>query len=90
MSKYASRRACDAHPKTSGALDVGTVVFHKERQIKRMHVHERDNAVVNRLNKSRVAKDVDFEAEFQERQRAAGQLKKDHYIKHVSACSQTF
>lgn len=39
-------------------MAVGTVTFHKERMLKRTLVRERENAIVNRINKTR--KEVRF------------------------------
>ena len=41
-----------------------------------VHVSSRDNAIVNRLNKTKVEKEVDHEAERQERLKAEGRKKK--------------
>lgn len=47
----------------------------------------RDNAIVNRLNKTKVEKEVDHEAERQERLRAEGRKKKAEAIERVSVSS---
>lgn len=44
----------------------------------------RDNAIVNRLNKTKIEKEVDHEAERQERLRAEGRKKKAEAISRVS------
>ena len=62
-------------------MAVGSVVFHNDRKVKRVYVKERINAVVNRLNKTRVERKVNFEAEHQERERAIGQKKKEHALR---------
>ena len=41
-----------------------------------VHVPSRDNAVVNRLNKTKVEKEVDHEQERVDRLRAEGRVKK--------------
>lgn len=60
---------------------MGTVVFHNDRKVKRFHVPDRENAIVNRLNKTRVDKEVDHEAERQERLREESRKKKAHATK---------
>lgn len=47
-------------------------------------ISTRDNAIVNRLNKTKVEREVDHEAERQERQRAEGRKKKNEAIERVS------
>lgn len=49
-----------------------------------MHVSTRDNAIVNRLNKTKVEKEVDHEAERQERLKAEGRKKKAAAEERVS------
>ena len=55
-----------------------------------MHVPARDNVIVNRLNKTKVEKDVDHEQVRQERLREAGRLKKAEAIENVSNKSWPF
>lgn len=62
-------------------MAVGTVVFHNDQKVKRVYVKERINAVVNRLNKTREVRQVDFEMERQERERAIGRKKKENAIR---------
>lgn len=50
------------------------------------HVQTRDNAIVNRLNKTKVEKDVDHEAERQERLKLEGRKKKSEALERV--CSE--
>lgn len=38
---------------TDGLMDVGTVTFHNPQKVKRIHVAKKDNAVLNRINKTR-------------------------------------
>ncbi|WFD04394.1 hypothetical protein MOBT1_003103 [Malassezia obtusa] len=61
----------------TGDMAVGAVSFFNDRTVKRFYVKERENAVVNRLNKTRVERKVDYEAERQERERALGRKKKE-------------
>lgn len=38
---------------TDGSMDVGTVTFHNPQKVKRIHVSKKDNAVVNKVNKTK-------------------------------------
>lgn len=58
-------------------MAVGAVTFFNDRKVKRYYVKERQNPIVNRLNKTRVERQVDYEAERQERERAIGRKKKE-------------
>ncbi|WFD19808.1 Coiled-coil domain-containing protein 25 [Malassezia caprae] len=69
-----------ANVKKTGDMAVGAVSFHNDRLVKRFHVKERKNEIVNRLNKTKEEREVDFEAERQERERAAGRKKKEHAL----------
>ncbi|RSH80343.1 uncharacterized protein EHS24_008919 [Apiotrichum porosum] len=62
--------------KKTGDMAVGQVSFHADKKVKRVKVVTRDNVVVNRLNKTKVEKEVDHESERQERLRAEGRKKK--------------
>ncbi|GJE92610.1 DUF814 domain-containing protein [Phanerochaete sordida] len=69
--------------KKTGDMAVGQVSFHNDRQVKRVHVPKRENVIVNRLNKTKVEREVDHEQERVERikkenaqKRAAALLKK--------------
>ena len=68
-------------------MAVGAVSFHNDRLVKRFYVKERKNEIVNRLNKTRVERTVDFEAERHERERAAGRKKKEHALQQVRSHS---
>ena len=48
-----------------------------------VHVATRDNAIVNRLNKTRIVKEVDHEAERQDRLRNEGRKKKVEAVERV-------
>jgi len=56
--------------KKTGDMAVGQVSFHRNDKVKRIHVPERQNPIVNRLNKTKVEKEVDHEQERIERLRA--------------------
>ena len=66
-------------------MAVGAVTFFNDRQVKRWYVKERQNAIVNRLNKTREERQVDYEAERQERERALGRKKKEFANAQVRA-----
>ena len=74
-----------ANVKKSGDMAVGAVTFFNDRKVKRFHVKDKDNAVVNRLNKTKKEVTVDHEAERQERLRLEGRIKKAKAIEDVSA-----
>jgi len=62
--------------KKSGDMAVGQVSFHHAKKVKRIHVPARENAIINRLNKTKDEHDVDHEAERQARLRLEGQQRK--------------
>ena len=55
-----------------------------------VHVSTRDNAIVNRLNKTKVEKEVDHESERQERLKEVGRWKKAEAIERASSPQPTF
>ncbi|WRT67224.1 uncharacterized protein IL334_004190 [Kwoniella shivajii] len=69
--------------KKSGDMAVGQVSFHSDRKVKRVHVPARDNAIVNRLNKTKIEKEVDHEAERQDRLREEGKKKKSEAVERA-------
>lgn len=71
--------------KKTGDMAVGSVMFHNDRLVKRFHVKERKNEIVNRLNKTKEVRAVDFDAERQERERSIGRKKKEHALLQVCA-----
>ncbi|KAL1406817.1 hypothetical protein Q8F55_006226 [Vanrija albida] len=74
--------------KKTGDMAVGQVSFHNDKKVKRVKISTRDNAIVNRLNKTKVEKEVDHEAERQERLRAEGRKKKAEAIERDRAASE--
>lgn len=48
-----------------------------------VHVQTRENAIVNRLNKTKIEKEVDHESERQERLRIEGRKKKAEAVERV-------
>jgi len=54
--------------KTQG-MDVGQVGFYRDKEVRKLKVEKRLNDVVNRLNKTKVERQVDLRAEREERDR---------------------
>lgn len=68
--------------KKDGSMATGQVGFKNDKQVKRIHVETRENAIVNRLNKTRVERfpdlrqeKADKEREVRKRERIAQQEK---------------
>ncbi|EOR03931.1 Coiled-coil domain-containing protein 25 [Wallemia ichthyophaga EXF-994] len=74
--------------KKTGDMEDGAVAFHNDRLVKRVHVPTRENAIVNRINKSKTEREVDFIAEKIERERKLGQMKKKDAIVRKQATDQ--
>ena len=55
----------------------------REEMLIPVHVQTRDNAIVNRLNKTKVEKEVDHESDRQERLRLEGRKKKVEVLERV-------
>ncbi|KAJ3186507.1 Coiled-coil domain-containing protein 25 [Gaertneriomyces sp. JEL0708] len=49
--------------KKSPGMETGQVSFHKNNLVKRVHVKERENAIINRLNKTKIEKYPDLAEE---------------------------
>ncbi|PBK67207.1 cytoplasmic protein [Armillaria solidipes] len=49
--------------KKTGDMAVGQVSFHNDKRVKRVYVTKRENPIVNRLNKTKVEKEVNHEQE---------------------------
>ncbi|KAL7410371.1 DUF814-domain-containing protein [Mrakia frigida] len=62
--------------KKSGDMATGAVSFFNDKLVKRVYIPTRENAIVNRLLKTKVVKEVDHEAERIERLRDEGRGKK--------------
>ncbi|KAK8086323.1 JLP2 DnaJ-Like Protein 2 [Apiospora phragmitis] len=56
-------------PKKDGSMAVGQVSFKDPRKVRRVLVPERENAVVNRLNKTKVERHPDLRQEKEDRQK---------------------
>ncbi|KAF7767979.1 hypothetical protein Agabi119p4_7222 [Agaricus bisporus var. burnettii] len=68
--------------KKTGDMAVGQVSFHSDKKVKRVHVEKRENVIVNRLNKTKIEKEVNHEQERVDR------LKKENAIKRAAAAEQ--
>ncbi|CED85552.1 Predicted coiled-coil protein [Phaffia rhodozyma] len=62
--------------KKTGDMATGAVSFHSDKRVKRVYISTRDNAIVNRLVKTKVVKEVDHEHERIERLKEEGKFKK--------------
>lgn len=51
------------------AMDIGEIGFHSQGAVKRIQVERRNNDIVNRLNKTKEERDINFEKEKIDRQR---------------------
>jgi hypothetical protein len=58
-----------ANLKKDGSMDVGQVSFKDQKKVKRILVPQRENPIVNRLNKTKVEKKPDFKQEKDDRMR---------------------
>lgn len=56
-----------ANLRKDGSMDVGQVSFHDQKKVKKVFVAQRENPIVNRLNKTKVERKPDFKAEKDER-----------------------
>ncbi|GAA5968208.1 hypothetical protein JCM3765_003704 [Sporobolomyces pararoseus] len=62
--------------KKDGSYATGSVSFKNDRKVKRFHIPERINAVVNRLGKTKVERQVDHEYEKIEREKLEAKEKR--------------
>ncbi|XP_025084589.1 coiled-coil domain-containing protein 25-like [Pomacea canaliculata] len=58
-----------ANLKKTPSMDVGQVGFYKDKEVRKIHVDRRQNELVNRLNKTKEERNVDFRAEREARDR---------------------
>ncbi|KAH9972007.1 cytoplasmic protein [Lactifluus volemus] len=65
--------------KKTGDMAVGQVSFHDDKRVKRVYIPKRENAIVNRLNKTKVERTVDHEAERIDR------VKRENAVKRAAA-----
>merc|ERR1712112_14972 len=66
-------------------VDVGQIGFHSNKAVKKVRLASKDNAIVNRLNKTKVEKEVDFRAEREGRDKRERDDKKKQYRKEEDA-----
>jgi hypothetical protein len=62
--------------KKTASMDVGQVSFHNPKQVRKMKVEKRINAIVNRLDKTKIESHPDFRAEREARDALERQDKK--------------
>jgi len=62
-------------------MDVGQIGFHSNRAVKKIRQLSKDNAIVNRLNKTKEEKEVDFKAEREGRDKRERDEKKKVFRK---------
>ncbi|THH27593.1 hypothetical protein EUX98_g6593 [Antrodiella citrinella] len=62
--------------KKTGDMAIGQVSFHNDKKVKRVYIAKRENVIVNRLNKTKVQKQVDHEEEKIERVRNENAVKR--------------
>jgi len=67
------------------SMEVGQIGFHKQKAVKKIRVAKKDNAVINRLNKTKVEKEVDFRMEREKRDRADREERKKQFKKMEEA-----
>merc|ERR1711915_238053 len=62
-------------------MEVGQIGFHSNKAVKKIRLASKDNAIVNRLNKTKVEKEVDFRAERENRDKLEREDKKRQFKK---------
>jgi len=63
------------------SMEVGQIGFHKQKAVKKIRVPKKDNAIINRLNKTKREEEVDFRAEREKRDRGERETKKQLFKK---------
>ncbi|KAG8997942.1 hypothetical protein FRB90_012405 [Tulasnella sp. 427] len=71
--------------KKTGDMAVGQVSFHNDKRVKRIHVPQRENAIVNRLDKTKAERDVDHEQEKIDRQKAESAVRRAGAVEQKKA-----
>lgn len=72
--------------KKSGSMATGQVGFKDNKMVKRVYVEKRENAIVNRLNKTKVEKHPDLRAERAERDHEERKKERIKGQEKVRAC----
>ena len=62
--------------KTQG-MEIGEVSFHRSNQVRRFHIEKKDNATINRLQKTKTEHIIDYAQERISRARGLRALQKD-------------
>ena len=75
-----------ANLKKTGDMATGQVSFHKPKQVKKVFVKTRENAIVNRLNKTKQERKPDLEQEQRQHQIDKQRKAKEFFIANVSFC----
>jgi hypothetical protein len=66
-------------------MAVGQVSFHNPKTVKKVHVKQRENPIVNRLNKTKVEKFPDLKTEKEDRDKELRQKERKTQMARVSA-----
>merc|ERR1712228_380345 len=66
-------------------MEVGQIGFHSNKAVKKIRQLSKDNAIVNRLNKTKEEKEVDFKAEREGRDKRERDDKKKVFRKEEEA-----
>ena len=66
-------------------MEVGQIGFHSHKAVKKIRLPTKDNAIVNRLNKTKEEKEVDFRAARESRDRREREDKKKQFKKDEDA-----
>lgn len=62
--------------KKTQSMEVGQVGFHKDKDVRKIHVAKRVNTIVNRLTKTKCSEEVNFRAEREQRDKNEREDKK--------------
>jgi hypothetical protein len=69
--------------KTPG-METGQVTFFNHKKVKRVHVEKRINEIVNRLNKTKVEREVDYQHEKIQREKIDRKASRESEFQMVS------
>jgi hypothetical protein len=58
------------------SMEVGQIGFHKQKEVRKIRVAKRENVIINRLNKTKEEKQVDFREEREGKEREEREEKK--------------
>lgn len=75
--------------KKDGSMATGQVGFKDNKKVKRVYVSARENAIVNRLNKTKVEKHPDLRQEKEDRERELRKVERIAQQEKVSSILQT-